>query len=141
MGAADVCERYLAAIDRGDLAAIEAMFTPDAEVVSPLYGRMPAAEFHRALLADAGRARLQLRNLFDAANRAPSGAMHLSCALTFAEETVEFEAVDLFELAPDGERFSGLTIIYDSPATRDAYARLRDRQLAEAVSAAVLSAA
>ena len=83
----------------------------------------------------------ELRNLFDAANRAPVGAMHLRCALTFAEETVEFEAVDLFELTPDGQRFTRLTIIYDSLATRTAYGALRERQMAEAVSSAVLSAA
>lgn len=141
MGLTGVCERYVAALDRGDIDAIDALFTPDAEVISPLYGRLAASEFHRALLTDARAAHLELRNLFDAANRAPAGAMHLRCALTFAEETVEFDAVDLFELTPDGERFTRLTIIYDSPATRAAYAALRERQLAEAVSCAVLSAA
>jgi hypothetical protein len=136
MGAADLCERYIEAVELADFEALDALFTPDAVVVSPLYGRLPAADFHRLLLADA-RTRLELRNLFDAANRAPSGAMHLRCVLTFAhEETVCFDAVDLFDVAPDGERFQSLTILYDSPATRAAYRALRSQQLAEAVGAA-----
>ena len=138
VGAAELCLRYVDALNAGDLAAIEALFTPDATVLSPVYGPMNAREFHRAFFDDTDRTRPEVRGLFDHANNGQGAALHLSFSWTFADqETVEFDAVDLFELSPEG-RFRKLTIVYDSQPVRIAWQAFQQRRLERAAAAIVL---
>jgi ketosteroid isomerase-like protein len=142
IGAAELFGCYLAALDRGDLAAIDALFTPDAEVISPLYGAMNAADYHRILLADTDRTRPRLCNIFDHANNGRGAAAHLQIAWTLADqETVEFEAVDLVELADDGRRFRKLTVVYDSTPVRAAWLAFRERQMQRDAASIVMASA
>ena len=142
MGAVELLGCYLAALDRGDAGAIDALFTDDAQVISPLYGAMNAADYHRILLADTDRTRPRLRNIFDHANNGRGAAAHLQIAWTLADhETVEFEAVDLVELAEDGRRFRKLTVLYDSTPVREAWLAFRERQMQRDAAAIVLAGA
>ncbi|MBS0295719.1 MAG: nuclear transport factor 2 family protein [Proteobacteria bacterium] len=141
VGAAELCLRYVDALNAGDLQAIEDLFTPDATVLSPVYGPMNAHEFHRVFFADTDRTKPQVRGLFDHANNGQGAALHLSFSWTFADqETVEFEAVDLFELSPEG-RFRKLTIVYDSQPVRKAWQAFQQRRLESAAAATVLDQA
>jgi hypothetical protein len=141
VGAAELCGRYVDALNQGDLDAIDAMFTPDATVLSPIYGMMNAAEFHRAFFGDTDRTRPEVKGLFDHANNGQGAALHLSFSWTFADqETVQFEAVDLFELSPEG-RFRKLTIVYDSQPVRKAWQAFQQRRMDSAAAAIVMDQA
>jgi ketosteroid isomerase-like protein len=125
MSPAELCQRYLAALERADLEAVLALFTPDAEVVSPLYGTQPATAFYRALFADTARSRTTLLNVFVPAGDGQACALHFRYEWTLASgRTVNFECADVFALNPAGDRFTRLTILYDTaPLRADFHAR------------------
>ena len=48
----DLINDYLAALRTNDPTLILKCFTPDARIISPTYGEMPAQDFYRKLCAD-----------------------------------------------------------------------------------------
>lgn len=119
MSATELCHRYLAALDAGDLDAVLALFTTNAEVVSPLYGTKPAAEFYEGLFADTKASDTTLLNIFDRAGDGGSVALHFRYGWTLADGTpATFEVVDVIELTPARDAFAKLTIIYDTAPLR-----------------------
>lgn len=115
----DLCRRYLAALNEGSLARVLALFAPGATVVSPLYGVVAAEAFYRDLFADTNRSVTRLLNVFLPGGDAPSVALHFHYAWTLKRgKVVAFECVDVFELTPDRQKFSKLTIIYDTAPIR-----------------------
>lgn len=106
-------DAYLEALGRGDVAAILALFTENAMVLSPVYGTRSAKEFYEVLAGDTRASELTFKALYPA----ESGTR---CALHFtytwhreAGDTVTFDCVDLFELDEAG-LFTQLQIIYDT---------------------------
>ena len=125
MSATDLCHRYLAALDAGDLAAVRRLFAPGAEVVSPLYGTMPAEDFYAALFADTGRSETTLINIFDRSDDGGSVALHFRYGWTLADGTpVRFEVVDVIDLTSVRDSFARLTIIYDTAPLRADWGRV-----------------
>lgn len=115
----DLCQRYLTALNTGDLAGVCALFVPEAVVVSPLYGTRPAHEFYADLFADTARSQTTLLTLFETASSKRSVALHFRYVWTLSSgKVVEFECVDVFELATDGNAFTRMTIIYDTAPLR-----------------------
>lgn len=115
----DLCHRYLDALNTGDLEGVRALFTPDAEIVSPLYGVRPAHDFYAELFADTSRSETTLLNVFDSSFEGRSVALHFRYVWTLASgKVVAFECVDVFELAEDRQRFARMTIIYDTAPLR-----------------------
>ncbi|SDF45916.1 nuclear transport factor 2 family protein [Limimaricola pyoseonensis] len=111
----DLCRRYLDALNTSDLVGVRALFTPDAEIVSPLYGVRPAHDFYAELFADTTRSKTTLLNVFDSSAERQSVALHFHYVRTLASgKVVEFECVDVFDLAEDRQRFTRMTIIYDT---------------------------
>ncbi|HYD95187.1 MAG TPA: nuclear transport factor 2 family protein [Noviherbaspirillum sp.] len=113
----ELCERYLGALNAGNVAQVLALFDQDAMVLSPLYGRMPAGRFYADLFADTGRSETRFVNLFES----PSGQVALQFHYRWTLSTgrvVEFDCVDVFELNADRSLFAGLTIIYDTAPLR-----------------------
>ncbi len=126
MSVAVLCQRYLAALNDGNLDAVLALFTPDAGVVSPLYGVKPATQFYRELFADTSRSQTRLLNVFLPQDDAPSVALHFQYDWTLANgQPVSFECVDVFELDAERTHFSKLTIIYDTAPLRADFAASR----------------
>ena len=122
MTPADLCHRYLAALDAGDLDGVRALFAPDAQVVSPLYGLRPARDFYADLFADTARSETTLLHVFDRSAEGGAVALHFRYVWTLASgAVVSFECVDVIELAEDGARFARLTIIYDTAPLRTAF--------------------
>lgn len=122
----DLCQRYLAALNAGDLAAVQALFAPGATVVSPLYGVVDAASFYRDLFADTARSATTPLNVFLPSGDAPAVALHFRYRWTLKSgKVVEFECVDVFELSADRQQFAKLTIIYDTAPIRDDFAANR----------------
>ncbi|MGR3499394.1 MAG: nuclear transport factor 2 family protein [Limimaricola soesokkakensis] len=115
----DLCHRYLDALNTGDLESVRALFVPGAEIVSPLYGVRPAHDFYAELFADTARSETTLLNVFDSSADGRSVALHFRYVWTLASgKVVEFECVDVFELAEDRQRFTKMTIIYDTAPLR-----------------------
>jgi ketosteroid isomerase-like protein len=118
MTARTLAAAYLAALGRGDLPALLALFHPEAIVHSPLYGPSPATEFYPRLLADTGRSELHLRGVTQGEHLVgvwfrfdwtlPSGAV------------TGFECVDMLELDDQG-LITTLRIFYDTVTTRAAF--------------------
>lgn len=114
----DLCDRYLAALDAGDLEAVRTLFTPDGVIVSSLYGVCPAYNFYAMLFADTERSRTELLNI----SEGPVGriALHFNYAWTLANGKIAtFECVDICELSDDRQKFRKITIIYDTAHLRD----------------------
>ena len=127
MSGNDLCSAYLAALDAGDLDAVLPLFAPEAEVVSPLYGTMPAKEFYAALFADTQASDTELLNIFDGSSSGGAVALHFRYGWTLADGTpVSFEVVDVIELTPDRDAFAKLTIIYDTAPLRGDWAKVHN---------------
>ncbi|WPY95293.1 nuclear transport factor 2 family protein [Limimaricola variabilis] len=124
----DLCHRYLDALNTGDLEGVRALFTSDAEIVSPLYGVRPAHDFYAELFADTSRSETTLLNVFDSSAEGRSVALHFRYVWTLASgKVVEFECVDVFELTEDRQRFTRMTIIYDTAPLRADFEASRKR--------------
>lgn len=115
-----ICNKYLSALNEGDVDKVLGLFTENASVVSPLYGTMLARDFYRELLSDTSNSKTTLLNIFEKTERNSSIALHFHYEWTLKSgKVVEFECVDVFNLSPCGEKFKKLTIIYDTFPLRD----------------------
>ena len=122
-----LCDAYLAALNAGDLDAVLALFAPYAEVVSPLYGTMPAKDFYAALFADTERSDTALLNIFDSSETGGAVALHFRYGWTLADGTpVSFEVVDVIDLTEARDAFAKLTIIYDTAPLRSDWAKVHN---------------
>lgn len=127
MSVKDLCNAYLAGLDAGDLEAVLALFTPEAEIVSPLYGTMPARDFYAALFADTQASDTELLNVFDQSGSGGAVALHFRYGWTLADGTpVSFEVVDVIELTPARDAFAKLTIIYDTAPLRGEWSKVHN---------------
>ena len=121
----ELCERYLAALNEGNVERVLALFDANAVVVSPLYGRMPAERFYRDLFGDTKRSETTFVDLFESATGAIALQFHYRWTLA-SGKVVEFDCVDVFELNADQSRFARLTIIYDTAPLRAEFDAVRD---------------
>lgn len=121
----DLCHAYLAGLDAGDLEAVLALFAPDAEVVSPLYGSMSAGAFYAALFSDTRASDTELLDIFDQSASGGAVALHFRYRWTLADGTpAHFEVVDVIELTGARDAFARLTIIYDTAPLRADWGRV-----------------
>ena len=119
MSTEELCKRYLAALNEGNLADVLSLFAPNAAIFSPLYGAIEAESFYRQLFADTNRSVTRLLNIFLPGADTPSVALHFHYTWTLKSgKVVQFECVDVFELTADKQKFSKLTIIYDTAPIR-----------------------
>jgi len=115
----ELCQKYLTALNDGNLDATLALFSPDAQVSSPLYGVRNAQSFYTALFADTARSETRLLNVFDQSNTGSAIALHFEYDWTLGNgKLVKFECVDVFELTADAQKFQKITIIYDTAHLR-----------------------
>jgi hypothetical protein len=124
----DLCQIYLDALNRADLGAVRALFAPGAMIVSPLYGTRPAHDFYAELFADTAASQTTLLDVFDRSASGRAVALHFRYVWTLATgKVVTFDCVDVFDLAPDGQRFAGMTILYDTAPLRAEFEAAQSR--------------
>jgi ketosteroid isomerase-like protein len=116
----ELAAAYLGALERGDLAALLALFRPGAVVHSPLYGPAPAAEFYPRLLTDTGQAKLHLHGVTQGEHLV---GIWFRFDWTLPSGTdAGFECVDILKLDDQG-LIAALHIFYDTAPTRPAFER------------------
>ena len=122
----ELCARYVAGLESGDLDAVLALFEMDAVVVSPLYGEVPARDFFAAVLTDTQSSRPRLVDVLRSTDdpRAVAARLRYGWTLSSGFEA-DFEVVDLFELGEHGDRFARLTIVYDTAPVRESFAGMK----------------
>jgi hypothetical protein len=120
MYAFELCRQYQNAINNGRTEAASALFEPNAVVITPLAGKLGVGEYHKWSLSHAGHAITRLQNVFEGLNDVPSIGLHLHHTRILENGgVVTFEAMNIFELAPDCKRFARLTVIFDSVPVLD----------------------
>jgi hypothetical protein len=119
-----VLPRYLAALDSGSAEQVLGCFVPDGEVVSPLYGTMPAARFYPALFADSAPSRTVLRRVYVDPDEPREVALAFHYDWTLGDGTAApFDVVDLVTLTADHGLIERLTICYDTAPLRESWRR------------------
>ena len=110
-----ICNQYLDALNEGSIEKVLSLFEPNAVVVSPLYGTIPATTFYQDLFAATKCSETKLLNIFNSISNISTVALHFNYIWTLKSgKVVEFECVDVFEITPDSKQFTKLTIIYDT---------------------------
>lgn len=109
-----VVRRYLRGLARADARAVLRLFAPDGEVLSPLYGRMRAAEFYPVLFAATARSRITLHHVLAGIADPSTLAADFDYEWDLADGTAaRFRCVDVFTFGAD-TRITQLAIIYDT---------------------------
>lgn len=126
---AETIHRYMAALDTADYETIVALFTGDGIVNSPFLGTMPAAEFFEHLARASDENNITPIDVLLSVDDPTSGIGYFEYDWVMADGTsIVFNAVDRFTFEPGGERFTSMTIIYDTHPVRaehgDKYQRL-----------------
>jgi len=115
----EICKQYLDVLNEGSLEKVLSLFDPNAVVVSPLYGEMPATTFFKVLFADTNRSETKLLNIFESISGNTSLALYFHYIWTLKSgKIIEFDCVDVFEITPDKKKFTKLKIIYDTVPIR-----------------------
>ncbi|OYX85391.1 MAG: hypothetical protein B7Y83_04865 [Flavobacteriales bacterium 32-34-25] len=123
----DLCISYLNALNEGNLDNVLKLFTEDAFVVSPLYGKMPVAIFYKELFSDTNNSSTELLNIFLSTSENKTVALHFNYQWKMKNDFVEsFECVDVFNLNDTQDKFNKLTIIYDTHKFRDNFNQIRE---------------
>lgn len=113
-----VADAYLAALAKGDLEAVLALFADGATVRSPLEGEVDASAFFADLFERTARSDITPIQTFDSSGGEAFAAAYFRYDWTLADgRSAGFEVVDVFEL-DDAGRIERLTILYDAEGVR-----------------------
>lgn len=115
----DLVERYVDALEAGNLEAVLGLFAEGAEVTSPLQGTRPAEAFYGELLESTERSRVDVLGVFEAPDGDVAADLRYDWRLAGGDEHV-FTCVDVLRRAEDG-RIRELRIYYDPGDVREAY--------------------
>ncbi|KVQ11492.1 polyketide cyclase [Burkholderia ubonensis] len=113
-------DAYLKALERGDTAAICALFTPDARIFSPFLGWMEPGPFFEKVGSASGQSRITPIDICVSATgaRRATGYFVYDWGLKDGS-SVRFECVDVFEFDDSG-LIERMVIVYDTHPVRSA---------------------
>jgi hypothetical protein len=116
-------EHYLNGLAKADMSSILSLFSPTAQVQSPLYGKMAATDFYHKLFKDTKSSEVRLKDvLTNEKNR--SACLFFAYTWTLASGAkVEFEVIDYLQFNKNG-LIELLQIVYDTRHSRHAYEAL-----------------
>ena len=109
---------YLRELERGDVAAICALFAADAQIYSPFLGWMHPAPFFAEVNAASGESRITPIDICVSTSgaRRATGYFVYDWGLKDGS-TVKFDCVDVFEFDENG-RIERMIIVYDTHPVR-----------------------
>lgn len=117
-----VTNAYLEYLEKADLNGLLGLFAPQAEVLSPLYGKQLATTFYRKLFADTEQSVLRLKDIL-VNPEAGSGCIFFTYSWTLANgEVVSFDVIDYLQLNETGQ-ITFLQIVYDTVQSRPAWSQ------------------
>lgn len=120
MNHTETLKQYLQHLEAADYDSLISLFTQNAIVHSPLYGKMSASQFYKDLFEDTAESKLTLLNIFTG-EKENTAAVHFLFDWTLSNGTpAPFEVVDVCKFSTDG-KIQELKIIYDSMKTRAAF--------------------
>lgn len=109
---------YLRELERGDVAAVCALFAPDAQIYSPFLGWMAAAPFFEKVIASSGQSTITpIDFCASTEGQARLTAYFIYDWVLKDGSTVRFECVDVFEFGDNG-LIDKMIIIYDTHPIR-----------------------
>ncbi len=110
-----LAQKYLQAIESGDVSKMLGLFAEDATATSPISGRQPARDFYTNVMKITHDRSTVHKNTFADTSGALQMAVHFDYTRTIRDGHPEtIECVDLFELTDDQSRFKSVRIIYDT---------------------------
>jgi hypothetical protein len=106
-------------LERGDVTAICALFTPDAKIFSPFLGWMHPEPFFEKVDAASGESRITLIDICVSVtgSRRATGYFVYDWGLKDGS-VVKFECVDVFEF-DESHRIERMIIVYDTHPVRN----------------------
>lgn len=114
-------KEYLRGLEVGSDDEIIKLFSPNAVVHSPLYGKIQAQKFYQDLFKDTSKSTITLMNVFVSQDNPKIAAVHFRYGWILKNGTrTSFECVDVFRFDKDG-KIKELTIIYDTSKIRNAH--------------------
>lgn len=123
----DVIKAYFHGLEKGSYEDVIKLFSPNAVVHSPLYGKVAATRFYKELFSDTQTSKIVLKNIFISTEKPNTAAAHFIYSWTMKEGTqVQFECIDVFEFSLQNNAIVSLTIIYDTFHTRKDFARIHN---------------
>lgn len=109
---------YLEALERSDVAAICALFKPDAQIFSPFLGWMKPAPFFAKVDAASGASTITPIDICVSSTGAPRATGYFIYDWKLKDgSAVRFECVDVFEFDQDG-LIERMIIVYDTHPIR-----------------------
>lgn len=116
-----VINRYFQGLEKASYKDVISLFSKNAIVHSPLYGKIEAAKFYKELFSVTNDSKITLKNIFINPDNPKIAAAHFFYDWTLKDGTpAPFECVDIFEFS-DSKQVTKLTIIYDTFHTRKAF--------------------
>ena len=113
-----VIERYLDRLEASDVEGIVALFTEDAQVVSPFLGRMSPRPFFEKVRDASGQSRIEVLDILLSARGASRAMAYFVYHWQLRDGTeVRFDCVDVFDFNEQG-RIQRMTIVYDTHPVR-----------------------
>lgn len=123
----DVVRAYLQSLENKSYTDVLNLFSPDAIVSSPLYGKVEASRFYKDLFEDTESSKITIKNIFLGTDNTHTAAVHFIYAWVMQDGALnQFDCVDVFEFDPESSKIVSLTIIYDTYNTRKNFEKLHD---------------
>lgn len=123
MDFSETLKKYLQFLEAGDYENLIGLFTKDAVVHSPLYGKVAAVDFYKKLFEDTSESKLTLLNILTG-EKQNTAAVHFQFDWILKDgSAAPFEVVDVCKFSSEG-KIEELKIIYDSAKTRPAFEKL-----------------
>lgn len=113
---------YYRILELHDYNSLMTLFSPDAIIVHPIFGNMPATEFFKILLDRARSHKITIHNIFQALEQPDRLAAYLRAVfVTKNGTTFDEDGVHIYDFSADGQIIR-LTVVIDTYPFRGQYA-------------------
>ncbi len=124
MNIAEIIRKYLKGLEEGNYHYVISLFSSEAVINSPLYGKLKAIDFYRELFKDTSESKITLLNILNGEKlNMAAGHFRYDWILRGGAKT-SFECVDIFHFNENG-KIKELTIIYDTSKIRNSFEEMK----------------